>query len=94
MALLHLVHGPQAARRGLDGHAAEGGVAQRRQEVGQALGDAPHHVAAVAVLGQEEGQLQQRLLRQLHLAAVRPGQLVRNVLRDLFEEGGRSDPRV
>lgn len=53
---------------------------QRLQEVLQAVGEAAHHVAGVAVLGQEEGQLQVWVLLQLHLPAVAPGQLVRRVL--------------
>lgn len=53
---------------------------QRLQEVLQAVGEAAHHVAGVAVLGEEEGQLEVRVLLQLHLPPITPRQLICCVL--------------
>lgn len=52
---------------------------QRLQEVLQAVGEAAHHVAGVAVLRQEEGQLEVWVLLQLDFPPVAPRQLVRGV---------------
>ena len=55
-------------------------LAERVQELLQAAGDVPDDVAGLAVLGQEEGQLQVRVLLQPHLPPVAACQLVRRVL--------------
>lgn len=53
---------------------------QRLQEVLQAVREAAHHVAGVAVLRKEEGQLQVWILLQLDLSAITPRQLICCVL--------------
>ncbi|TNN56103.1 hypothetical protein EYF80_033653 [Liparis tanakae] len=53
---------------------------QRLQEVLQAVGEAAHHVAGVAVLREEEGQLEVRILLQLNLSAIAPRELIGCVL--------------
>jgi len=80
---LVLVNGPEAGGGGLHRHPAQACLAQRAEELGEAGGNTAHHVAAVADLWQQEGQLQKGLLCELHFATVRAGQLVRDVLRDL-----------
>ena len=59
-------------------------MAEGREEVGESLGDTAHHVAAVPVLGEQEGQLEQRLLCQLHFPAVGSRQFISDVFCYLF----------
>lgn len=49
---------------------------QRLQEVLQAVGEAAHHIAGVAVLRQEEGQLEVWVLLQLDFPPITPRQLI------------------
>lgn len=49
---------------------------QRIQEVLQAVGNAAHHVAGVAILGKKKGKLKIRVLLQLDLPSVAPRQLI------------------
>lgn len=52
---------------------------QRVQEVLQAVGHTAHHIAGVAILGKEEGELKIWVLLQLNLSSVAPRQLVGGV---------------
>lgn len=51
------------------------------QEILESVGEAAHHVTGVAVLREEEGELEVGILLQLDLSAVAPRQLIRRVLR-------------
>lgn len=54
---------------------------ERLQEVLQAIGEAAHHIAGVAVLRKEKGQLEVWILLELNLSAVTPRQLICCVFR-------------
>ena len=75
------VDGPEPAAGGLRGHEAEAVSLQGIDELHQTAGDPPDDVTAVVVLGQQEGQLEDKVFLQSDLPSLLLRQLVHGVAR-------------